>query len=344
MDRGALEAFIAAAGAEKAVVSRLEPLTGGAIQENWALDATLTGGSRPGRLEAVLRADARSRVPMSHPRADEFALLRAAFNAGVRVPEPLWLCADTAVIGRAFFLMRRVGGSAAGHRLVKDASLDGAALIRELAAQLAKIHAIVPPRADLDFLPAPAPSPALYWVARFRHWLDADSEAGGHPRPALEWGLRWLERNAPAPGKREGETMGETVLCHHDFRTGNYLVDGGVLTAVLDWEFAGWGDPLQDIGWFCAKCWRFGVSGREAGGMGAREDFIGAYEAASGRAVDADRVAYWEVMAHVRWAVIAAQQADRHLSGAEPSLELALTGHVVPELELEILKLTKKDI
>ena len=48
---------------------------------------------------------------------------------------------------------------------------------------------------------------------------------------------------------------------------------------------------------------------------------------------------YWEVAAHVRWAVIALQQAARHLSGEERSLELALTGRLVPELELEILNL-----
>ncbi len=45
-------------------------------------------------------------------------------------------------------------------------------------------------------------------------------------------------------------------------------------------------------------------------------------------------------MALVRWAVIALQQAERHNSGAEPSLELALTAHVVPELEAEILIMT----
>ena len=49
---------------------------------------------------------------------------------------------------------------------------------------------------------------------------------------------------------------------------------------------------------------------------------------------------YWEVMAHVRWAIIALQQSHRHISGAEPSLELALIGHRVPELDLEILRLT----
>ena len=35
--------------------------------------------------------------------------------------------------------------------------------------------------------------------------------------------------------------------------------------------------------------------------------------------------------------MIAADQAARHLSGREPSLELALTGHMVPELEWGVL-------
>jgi hypothetical protein len=50
------------------------------------------------------------------------------------------------------------------------------------------------------------------------------------------------------------------------------------------------------------------------------------------------------VMAHVRWAMIALQQAQRHLSGSEPSLELALTGRIVAELEYEIMALTKAEI
>ena len=47
-------------------------------------------------------------------------------------------------------------------------------------------------------------------------------------------------------------------------------------------------------------------------------------------------------MANIRWAVVAIQQAARHLSGEESSIELALTGRIVPELELEILMLTEE--
>ena len=53
-------------------------------------------------------------------------------------------------------------------------------------------------------------------------------------------------------------------------------------------------------------------------------------------------VHYWEVMAHVRWAVIAIHQGERHTSGRQPSLELALTGRIPDELELEILTLIEE--
>jgi hypothetical protein len=48
-------------------------------------------------------------------------------------------------------------------------------------------------------------------------------------------------------------------------------------------------------------------------------------------------------MAHLRWAVIALQQRERHRSAIEPSLELALTGHIVSDLELEVLALTREE-
>lgn len=327
-----LESFLAgAAGASRARVVSLQPLSGGAIQDNRRLVAGIEGGPFAGTLDAVVRMDAPSRVAVSHDRAREFALLRRAHRAGVRVAEPLWLCADETVLGRPFFVMRRMPGIAAGHRLVKDAAEAGfgEALAAELGAELAKIHTIPIASPELSFLVAPKESPARALVAQYRDFLDDLPD----PAPAVEWGLAWLARHAPPAGK--------IVLCHRDFRTGNYLVDDGRLSAVLDWEFAGPGDPDEDLGWFLAKCWRFGRVEREAGGIGPREAFIAAYERASGRAVDRQRLGYWEVMAHVRWAVIALQQAERHASGAEDNLELALTAHVVPELELEILDRTR---
>lgn len=329
----ALAAWLAGqAGAERVEVEALSRLSGGAIQENWALDAVFAGGPFAGRHRLVVRTDSPSGVAVSHDRAQEFALFRAAFAAGVTVPEPLWLCLDRAVTGRPFFVMRRIEGEAAGHRLVKDDALvpDRPGLARQLGAELARIHSIRPPRADLDFLPVPDGPPALALVAGYRGWLDRQ----GRPQPVLEWGLRWLERNAPP--------RGGLVLCHNDFRTGNYMVAGGRVSGILDWEFAGWGDPMTDIGWFCAPCWRFGARKAEAGGVAGVEDFLAGYEAEGGAAVERGRLGYWIAMATMRWAVIALQQAERHVSGGETNLELALTADVVPELELDILEMTRE--
>ncbi len=329
--RSALETFIASAAvAQRVDIKETQMLAGGAVQENWLIRAEISGGSYAGPLDMVVRTDSPSGgVSASHNRAEEFALLKAAFAAGVTVPEPLWLCAEKEVIGRPFFIMRRINGTAAGHLLVKDNRYGGdrIKLTQRLGTELARIHSIQPPREDLPFLEWYSEAPAIHAIARFRQYLDSHRI----PYPTLEWGIRWLERNAPE--------RGDIVLSHRDYRTGNYMVDENGLTGILDWEFSGWGDPLEDIGWFCAKCWGFGAIANVAGGIGAVEDFLRGYEQESGRRVNRELIRYWQVMAHTAWAIIAIQQAERHVSGEENSLMLALTGHIVPELEYEILTL-----
>jgi aminoglycoside phosphotransferase (APT) family kinase protein len=315
--------LIGALGANQVQIVSWRQLTGGAIQENWAFEARVRGGAFEGKLDAVLRTDAPTGVAVSHGRAAEYAILAAAHRAGVAVPEPIALCAEPAIIGKPFYVMRRANGTALGHILSNDAKWAGdrVRLAETLGAELRKLHAIAPPQSDLTFLGEPPASPALASIAAYRKWLDGYRNA----RPALELALRWLERNAPASD--------QVVLCHRDFRTGNYMADENGLTAILDWEFAGWSDPLEDLGWFCAKCWRFGQTAREAGGIGERADFLRGY----GHAVDPAKLRYWEIMAHARWAIIALQQSERFVAGGEPSLDLAITGRRIAELEYEML-------
>jgi aminoglycoside phosphotransferase (APT) family kinase protein len=314
-------------GAEAVEISRLELLNGGAIQENWGIDASFDGGLLSGTQRLVLRTDASTSVPSSLGRVEEFHVLKAAFIAGVTVPEPLFACTDKAVIGRPFFVMRRAAGSAAGRAITLDPTLEAArpAIAEQLGRELARLQTIRPPRMGLPFL-APDDGP-LPRIAEFRAYLD------GHPnsRPLLEWALRWAETHLP-------ERL-PPVLCHRDFRTGNYLIDGARLSAILDWEFAGWGDPDEDIGWLCCKGWRFGRLDREAGGIADRTPFYRGYEAESGRRPDPERVKFWEVFANIRWAIIALQQSDRFLLGGARNLSTAITGRRATECELELLML-----
>ncbi len=132
------------------------------------------------------------------------------------------------------------------------------------------------------------------------------------------------------------------MLLHGDYRTGNLMIaEGGRIAAVLDWEFAALGDPLEDIGWFCAPCWRFLAPGREAGGLGPRAAFYAGYAEVAGAPVRAERVGFWEAFATVRWAIIALLQGERHRSEGSPVLEAALTGRMAPQIAHQALALVR---
>lgn len=327
----ALAAFLTSRlDGEPVQIEKSQRLSGGAIQENWLLQAQVTEGGERVRRQWVLRTDSPSSVAVSMSRAEEFAVLSAVHEAGVKVPQPLWLCQDASVIGRDFFIMQAIGGTASGHRLTLDANLDSArsALSEELGRSLALLHQITPDHPGLGFLPAPASDPIQATINLYRQYLNELPSS----HPVIEWGLRWCELHRPEPMPAR--------LIHRDYRTGNYMVDQGRLAGVLDWEFACWGDPREDLGWFTAKCWRFARPDREAGGMGELSDFLHGYQAVSGYSPTREELKFWQLMAHIRWAVVAVQQAQRHLSGQQRSLELALTGRMVPELEYEILTLS----
>ena len=193
-------------------LSELKKLSGGAIQENWALDVHVETGKWAGDHQWVLRQDAVSQVAASQGRAEEYQLLKIAKDAGVEVPTPVSLCEDDAVLGRTFFLMHRVQGTAAGHVLTKGDAKPK--LVRALAQNLARIHSIGHERQELLFLGEVPSNPALHSVAQYRSYLDAINAQ----QPAIEFGLAWLQRNAP-------ETT-RVTLCHRDYRTGNLMVDG----------------------------------------------------------------------------------------------------------------------
>ena len=323
--RGLAQFLTETTGAERVEIGRVALLAGGAIEENWAIDAEFNGGRLSGVQRLVLRCDAVTGVPSSLGRIEEFHVLKAVFAAGVTVPEPLFACDDPAVLGKPFFVMRQVAGSALGRPITLDPILEPArpAIAERLGRELARLQTIRPPRDDLSFLPLhDGPLPA---IAGFRAYLDSHP----NPRPVLEWALRWAETHLPPPLP--------PVLCHRDFRTGNYMLQGMQLTAILDWEFAGWGDPDEDIGWLCCKGWRFGRLDREAGGIAARGPFYRGYEAESGRRLDPDRVKFWEVYANIRWAIIALQQSDRFLIGGTRNLSTAVIGRRATECELELL-------
>ena len=290
-------------------LSRLE---GGAGPETWHVALLRSDGGPTG---LVLRIDAATRLLGSMSRVEEHAALQMAWTAGVPVPEPILLEPSASPLGAPFFLMEEVGGTASPAALLGDPSRGGTGIAEECAAALANIHA-APCTRSTD-----AVMDALHWTSERLANLD-------HARPALAFAHAWCAHCRPGEG--------ETVFAHRDFRIGNLMVSNKRLVAVLDWEYARPSDPHEDLGWFCAPAWRHGRLALEAGGLATRKTFLAAYEAASGRTVDRARVTWWSIMGQLRWALIAMAQSQRALGG-QPDLDLALTGHRLPQIERDLL-------
>jgi aminoglycoside phosphotransferase (APT) family kinase protein len=289
-------------------------LAGGASKEAWAVDA---GG------EKLLVRRAAATVMHHHTLtlAQEFAVLEAAYEAGVKVPRPYGYVADLA--GREAFVMERLEGETIGRRIVQKDELAAARekLPLQLAEQLAKIHAI--PAERLPFLPE----------TRIELMVTELDEVG-EPHPAIELGLWWLREHRPP--------VRPVVVNHGDFRIGNVVVDREGLVGVLDWEFAHLDDPVRDLAFGMVRAWRFGVPEKRLGGIGDVAPFVERYNELTGFAVRPEELDYWELAGNVAWAIGTLTQAQRHLSGRDRSVELATLGRLSAEVEYEICHLLEK--
>ena len=161
--------------------------------------------------------------------------------------------------------------------------------------------------------------------------LEREYRSFDWPRPVFELALRWLREHDPGPSN-------EVTLVHGDFRHGNLIIGPDGVRAVLDWELAHFGDPMEDLGWICVNSWRFGEIDKPVGGFGTREDLFAGYEEA-GRKVDPDRVMFWEVMGTLRWGIMCCGMMQRFRNGPDHSMERAMIGRRSSETEIDLLRL-----
>lgn len=293
-----------------AEVTDLRRLTGGASRTTYAFGAD---GRR-----LILRTGPPDEV---HAGMElEAAVQRLAADRGAPVPEILLASNSVEPLGNPYLICTEIPGETIVRKIYRGLDDGGrAALLTQCAAALAAVH-----RAD----PAGAQLAAEDSLAQWRAELDVM----GDTTATFEWAFRWLERHRPP-------SLPPTLV-HGDFRMGNVIVAGSRLAAVLDWELVHAGDPREDLAWFCIRAWRFGApKALDAGGLGSIEDFLAAYEAAGGAHVDPDEFRWWLALATLRWGVICRYQAERHLSGQTPSVELATIGRRVCETEWDLLNL-----
>lgn len=314
---GQLRAVVAEACSEpEASVRNLRRLTGGASRETWAFDAVFADGSER---SLVLRRDPPGAARAGNAMTREASAIEAAARAGVPVPRVIARGGDPAALDAPYIVMDRVEGETVPRRILRDEELAEARphLAEQCGEILARVHAISPE--EVEGLETPDA------LGQLRGALDFFEESS----PAFELGMRWLERNRPE--------VEAAAVVHGDFRNGNLIVGPDGIRAVLDWELVRLGDPMEDLGYLCARCWRFGAVDRPVGGFGDRADLFRGYERVSGRQIDPELVRWWELLSTVWWGAGCMVQASRHLSGSTRSIELAAIGRRVREQEYDVL-------
>jgi aminoglycoside phosphotransferase (APT) family kinase protein len=304
-------------------IDRLAQLSGGASQETWSFNVMYPSGNIP----VILR-----RAPAGYGAAPgraagldaEAVLMQQAYEAGIPSPRVRYVLRPQDGFGNGF-IMDRVEGETIPRKILRDAQFAPAraALTGQLGKAIAGIHALDKSR---------LPKLRLMTVAGEIGDLAAEYKSLDWPRPVFDLALRWLRDNAPAPSA-------DVTLVHGDFRHGNLIVGPEGLRAVLDWELAHFGDPMEDLGWICVNSWRFGEIDKPVGGFGSREDLFAAYEAASGRVVDVARVMFWETLGTLRWGIMCCGMMQRFRAGPDHSMERAMIGRRASETEIDLLRL-----
>jgi aminoglycoside phosphotransferase (APT) family kinase protein len=303
-------------------VSGAAKLSGGASQETWRFDILHPDGN----IGAILR-----RAPQGYGAAPtraaglaaEARLMQLAHDGGVPSPRILHVLQPADGLGTGF-IMQRIEGETIARKILRDEQFAAARplLARQLGRTLAGIHAL--PIAQL-------PELRRMTAAKEIDELERDYRGVDWPRPVFELALRWLKQHNPGPPN-------EITLVHGDFRHGNLVIGPDGLRAVLDWELAHIGDPMEDLGWVCVNSWRFGEIDKPVGGFGTREELFAGYRSA-GRQVDPDRVMFWEVMGTLRWGVMCCGMMQRFRASPDHSMERAMIGRRASETEIDLLRL-----
>lgn len=247
---------------------RAWPLAGGISAQMTALEIQGPDGKtarmvlrRPGDEDLKQNPDAAER---------EFRLLGLLQAAGLAAPRPLHLDQSGEILPGPYLVIDYIGGE------LYLAPADPAACVLQLATHLAAIHRLDGSDPDLSFLPQRTGGcPEM--LRQGRAEVDG-SMYEGHIREALA--CAW-----PLPRRNR------LVLLHGDYWPGNVLWRDGRLAAVIDWEDAGRGDPLVDLGNSRLEmAWILG--------LGAMESFSQHYRALTD--IDYTDLPYWDLCAALR--------------------------------------------
>jgi aminoglycoside phosphotransferase (APT) family kinase protein len=316
-----LARFLSAKNQKNVEIHGLRRIAGGASRETWRFDAI--GLDRPPGM--IVRIDPTSSL-IDTDRRIEFTAMRAAFLAGLTVPEPLDCVQATEWLGRSFSTSVEVAGQTKFNSTSEEARQKIACQKWGTLGQLARLNV-----SELELEDAfRLPNPASCASEQLEYWANVIFEDELHPNPVAHGAIRWLRRNLPPPPKK-------LCLVHGDYRTGNFLVSSGNdITAILDWEMAHIGDPLEDLAWSVDPIWSWEEKGF-AGLLVPTVEAIGFWESASGMKVDPKAFHWWRVFVALKGLAIWISSSEAFHKGPTKNFAYALAGWLAGDRHQQIL-------
>jgi aminoglycoside phosphotransferase (APT) family kinase protein len=113
------------------------------------------------------------------------------------------------------------------------------------------------------------------------------------------------------------------------------------LAAVLDWELAHIGHAGEDLGYLCARVWRFG-SDRPVAGIDDYRPLLDGYRSVREGAPELRELMLWQLYAALGWGLVCLTMQALHESGADPGVERAAVGRRLCESEIDVLLLLEE--
>lgn len=249
----------------------------------------------------------------AHDMGREHRIIAALSGTPVPVAPAAGYCADTAVNGAPFYVMRFVDGLVVRDRAEAEAGLTVAARSRaseSLVDTLAAIHAV-----DLGSVGLADLSKHEGYIARqLKRWYGQWGAQKTRELPAVDRVHDALLRRIPE--------QGPASIVHGDYRLDNCMVTpAGDVAAVLDWEICTLGDPLADLGLLMVywtgpndppSAWEGAAT--TAPGFADRAQIAARYAATSGR--DIGQLGFYVAFAYWKLACILEGVYARYLGGA----------------------------
>jgi aminoglycoside phosphotransferase (APT) family kinase protein len=314
--------FLAAKWRPGAEATQLVHIPGGASRETWRFTASAPGETRG----MIVRIDPETSL-IDTDRRTEYRAIEAAYRAGLPAPETLFLEEDLDWLGRPFSITAEVPGCQSSAEGIRPEHREQ--LGRQKWRLLGELAALDPVALGLEGV-MPATTRETCAIEQLEYWAKVIVDDELHPNPVAHAAIRWLRRRPPPPAQK-------LSLVHGDYRTGNFLYSPqGEITAILDWEMAHIGDPLEDLAWSMDPLWCWNEPQR-AGRLLPHREAVRAWEDGSGLSVDPDAFRWWQVFASLKGIGIWISSSEDFQVGASKAPILAIAGWLMTDRQQRIL-------